>query len=500
MEEGAVHDDWLSRMPKGFGKQIMDPERVHFIPTLRTREGNQPEVWVRGRQFGGSSAVNGMVWTRGQQPDWDGLAALAGDAWGWDEMLRVYRAIENHADGESEMRGVGGPIDVKTNPEPTALTKAWIRAGMEMGLPHKPDQNQAEQEGIGLLQWNIDPRGRRVSAGRAFVEPARRRANLRIESGVRIDRLVIENGRATGVEGTRDGRPVRFASRGEIILSAGAIHSPRILQLSGIGPADVLKAAGVPVLLDQPDIGRHMREHILVNQNWRLRDWIGCENRAYSGLNLLLNIARYAIFGSGPVAHGSSPAVAWAKLLPGSVRPDIQIMLCPYSMDRTKVMTFEDKPGFSMFTMVTKPLSEGSIEIASPDPAVGLRVDPNYLAHPRDREVQFAAIRFIREMMARPAIAGMIEGESEDTRDLVTDEQILDWFRLRGACGFHAVGTVRMGRDSGPLDSRMRLRGIDGLRVCDCSAFPEMIAGNTNAPTIALAWRLSELLREDRSR
>lgn len=498
VEEGVTHDDWLSRMPKGFGKQLMDPARVHFIPTLRTKEGNQAEIWVRGKQFGGSSAVNGMVWTRGQQPDWDELAAHAGPDWSWDEMLRVFRAIEDHADGDPETRGIGGPIKVKTNPEPTALTDAWVRAGLEMGLPHKADQNQAEQEGIGYLQWNIDQRGRRVSAGRAFVEPARSRANLRIESGVRIDRVIVEEGRAVAVEGVRGGQPVRFACRGEIILAAGAIGSPRILQLSGIGPGEVLKAAGVPVLLEQGDIGRHMREHVLVLQNWRMRDWGGCENRAYGGINLLLNVARYALLGSGPIAHGSSDAVAWAKVLPGSVRPDVQIMFNPYSLDPERPMAFEQEPGFSTYSLITKPQSEGTIELSSPDPAAPLRIDPNFLGAERDRRVQIATIRFMREMMTKPAIAGLILGETEATIGFQTEEEIVAWFQARGQSGYHAVGTVRAGEGAAPLDSRLRLRGVTGLRVCDCSVFPEMIAGNTNAPTIALAYRTAELILGDR--
>jgi choline dehydrogenase len=497
VEEGVTHDDWLSRMPKGFGKQLMDPQRTHFIPTGNTKEGNQPEVWVRGKQFGGSSAVNGMVWTRGQQPDWDELADLGGSEWSWSEMLRVYKSIENHADGESETRGVGGPIAIKTNPEPSGLTKAWVEAGVEMGLPLKSDQNQLEQEGIGLLQWNIDSRGRRVSTGRAFIAPARSRSNLRIESGVRVDRVVVENGRAVAVEGVREGQTVRFACKGEIVLSAGAIGSVRILQLSGIGPGSVLQMAGVPVLLDQPDIGRHMREHVLVMQNWRMRAREGCENWSYSGINLFANVARYALLGSGPMAHGSSDAVAWPRVLPGSVRPDVQIMFSPYSLDPTRGMAFEDKPGFSTYSMVTKPQSEGLVEIASADPAQPLRIDPNYLAAERDRQVQLAAIRWIREMMKKPAIAGLIDGETDHTIGIQSDQDIIDWFHARGQAGYHAVGTVRVGRENAPLDSRLRLRGIEGLRVCDCSVYPEMIAGNTNAPTIALGYRLSELMLED---
>lgn len=498
IEEGTVGDDFLSLMPKGFGKILSDPARAHFIPTVHSRGTNEPEIWVRGKQLGGSSAVNGMVWTRGQPADWDKLAELAGPQWAWPEMLRIYKSMENHAMGESETRGVGGPVDVKTHPAPTAITDAFVEAGVEMGLPRKLDQNQLEQEGIGYLQWNIDPRGRRVSAGRAFLGRARGRPNLTIATGVRTDRIVIENGRAVAVEGVRDGQPARYDARGEIVLAAGAIGSAKLLQLSGVGPADVLSAAGITVKVDSPDVGRHLREHWLVQQNWRMRSWDGCQNRSYSGLNLLGNVARFVLFGAGPLSYGSSEAVAWARVLPESARPDVQIMFQPYSLKPGAGMAFEDEPGFSTYTMVTKPQSEGTMKITSPDPASPMEIDPNYLSAEHDRRVQLGAIRFVREMMRTPAMARMCAGETADTIGFQTDAEILDLFRRRGQSGYHLVSTARMGKDQGPVDGRLRVRGVEGLRIADCSVFPEMIAGNTNAPTMAMAWRGAELILEDR--
>ena len=498
IEEGTKPDDWLARMPKGFGKQLVEPERTHYIPTSHSLHGNEPEIWVRGKLMGGSSSVNGMVWTRGQQPDWDHLAELTSQDWAWSEILPVYKAMENHAMGENETRGVGGPIDVKTHPAPTKLTDAWVKAGMEMGLPHKEDQNQLEQEGIGYLQWNIDQRGRRVSSARGFLGKAKGRRNLTIVQGVRTDRVVIENGRAVGVEGMRDGKPVRFDCGGEVILSAGAIGSTKILQLSGIGPGNVLQAAGVPVIAESPDLGRHMREHWLLMQNWRMKSWEGSQNRSYAGLNLVANVARYMLFGTGPMSYGSSEACAWARMLPESTRPDVQIMFSPYSLDPLAGSAFEKEPGFQTYTMVTKPQSEGTIEITANDSAAPLRIIPNYLTAEHDRKVQLAAFRYVREMMAKPALADIVVGETELTAKCQTDEEILDAFSKFGHSGYHAVGVLRMGHEASPLDPRLRVRGVDGLRVCDCSVFPEMVAGNTNAPTMALGMRAAKLIQEDR--
>lgn len=497
IEEGGNQTDLLVSMPKGFGKSLAMPERSHFYPTVNRREGGAgQEVWVRGKMLGGSSAVNGMVWNRGQAEDYDRLAALAGPQWAWDSMLPHLRGLEDHAMGESASRGIGGPITVKSHPAPTPLAKAWIAAGAEMGLPIKDDHSSPAQEGIGPLQWNIDRRGRRVSAARGFLDRAKGRPNLTIATGVKVDRVVIEQGRAAGVAGRRGGEKVDFRAAREIILSAGSLMSPRILQLSGIGPADVLRAAGVPVLLDSPDVGRHMREHILLTLNFRLKNWTDSDNRAFSGARLLGNVARHIAFGTGTLSYGSSEAAAFVRVLEESDRPDTQVMFQPYSMARgAGGFAFESEPGMSLYSFRLRPESEGHIRITQPDPDAGLTIDPNYLTAESDRRAAVGAIRFLRKIMEQPALSPYVVGETEATADARSDDEILDAYAKWGAAGFHATATVRMGQDnSAPLDGNLRVRGIDGLRVVDCSVFPEMIAGNTNAPTMAMASRAAELI------
>lgn len=501
VEEGRSGDTFLINMPKGFGKTLADPTTAHFYPTVNTREdGGGQEVWVRGKMLGGSSGVNGMVWNRGVAADYDRLAELAGEQWSWEHMRPAFLALENHASGAGGDRGVGGPIEVKSHPAPSPLLGAWLKAGQEMGLPLKEDHSDPRQEGIGPLQWNIDAKGRRVSAAKGFLRRARQRPNLKVETGVRTDRVIVENGRAVGIIGVRDdGTAIEFRSQGEVILSAGAIGSPRILQLSGIGSGRDLKAAGIDVLLDSEGVGRHMREHSLVMMNWRLKRMRDSVNNQFTGARLLANVARHMAGRPNIMSFGSSEAAAFVKVLPESERPDSQLMYSPYSVDAGKGMVMEQEPGMQVYAMTLRPRSEGHVLVRSNDPAAMLEIDPKFLTDEYDRRAAVGQFRFVRNLMAQPALQPFIHGETAFTAGAQTDAEILDLFRRYAQAGYHATATVRMGKDnSAPLDGRLRLRGIEGLRVVDCSVFPEMVAGNTNAPTMGMAMRAAQLIHEDR--
>lgn len=501
VEEGRSGDTFVINMPKGFGKTLSDPTTAHFFPTVRTREdGAGQEVWVRGKMLGGSSGVNGMVWNRGVAADYDRLAELAGDEWCWQHMRRIFNSIEDHASGPSEDRGTGGPIPIKSHPAPSPLLKAWLEAGRAMGLPVKADHSDPRQEGIGPLQWNIDAKGRRVSAAKGFLRRARQRPNLRVETGIRTDRVLIEDRRAVGIAGVRDdGTPVEYRCAGEVILSAGALGSPRILQLSGIGGAEDLRSAGIPVALDCPGVGHHMREHTLVMMNWRLRNMRDSSNNQFTGARLLANVLRHVAGRNNTMSYGSSEAAAFVKVLPESERPDSQLMFAPYSLDPAKGLAMETEPGMQVYAMALRPRSEGHVLVTSPDPAAMLAIDPNFLADEYDRRAAVGQFRFVRQLMAQPPIQPFVTGETSFTAAAKSDDEILDLFHRFGGAGYHATATVRMGRDnSAPLDGRLRLRGIDRLRVIDCSVFPEMVAGNTNAPTMGMAMRAAELIHEDR--
>lgn len=285
---------------------------------------------------------------------------------------------------------------------------------------------------------------------------------------------------------------------GEIILCAGGLGSPRLLQLSGIGPGETLRAAGVPVVIDSPRIGHNMREHCLLSLGYRLREHRYSQNRSYSGVRLLGNGLRYMLAGTGPMAWGSYEAAAFVRARRESNRPDTQIMFAPYSLDRrASRIAFEKEPGMHVFAYPLRPESEGSVLIASNDPSTPPAIDIRYLEAEYDRVVSVASIRYIRRLMSQPAMRQFVVGETEPTVSAQSDDEIIAAFRRFAVSGYHACGTVAMG-EGYPLDERLRVRGAERLRVVDCSIFPEMLSGNTNAPTMAMAWRAADLIRDDR--
>jgi choline dehydrogenase len=500
LEEGRPNDSWLLRMPKGIGKVLASDRYVHrYRTTYGGSDGVPREVWLRGKTLGGSSSVNGMIWIRGQSHDYDSIAAAGNPGWSWKDMLPYFRRLEKHASGESELRGGGGPINVKTHPDRSALADAFIASGKAIGLPDKDDHNSANQEGIGYLQVNIDSRGRRSGAVQGFLDPARGRKNLEVLTGVRVDRLLVEDGKVAGVEGRRGPEKVCFRAGLEVILSAGAIVSPLILQRSGIGPAALLAQNGVPVVLDSPGVGRNLREHWLLNVEYGLRRAEHSQNGIYAGAHLVRLVLRYLLFGKGPMSHGAYEAAAFVRSMPGIDRPDGQVMIAPWT--KRPDGTFGEQPEIHVFGQPLRPQSVGTIAITGPDPDAPPLIEPNYLSAPLDRACSVALMRLIRRLMAEPAMQEIVTGETARTAWAQSDEEILQAFRRLGRAGFHAVGTCAMGQGrEAVLDERLRLRGMPGLRVIDCSIFPEMISGNTHAPVMAAAWRASNFVLEDRDR
>jgi choline dehydrogenase-like flavoprotein len=502
LEEGPRDTSPYLHIPKGFGK-ILPRDRFAstYITTHRLGPEGPPEIWKRGKTLGGSSAVNGMVWVRGQSDDYDRIAELGNAGWSWQDIAPYFEELEGHADhqpGGRNASGKGGPIKIRTNPSGGRLGEAFVAAGRAMGLSYKPDMNTVDQEGVGFLQVNIDRRGRRVSSARGFLKPIRNRSNLRIVTDTRVDRLIIENGRAVGVAATRGGAPVEFRCGSEIILSAGALISPKLLQLSGIGPAAHLQAHGIQVLVDSPGVGRNMREHRLLALQYRLVHASDSQNAKFSGIGLWGAALQYLLTGGGPLADAACTAAAFVRSKPDLNRPDGQIMYMPYSLGATK-STFEDKPGMRIFGYVLRPDSEGTVMINSPDPREPPVITPNYLSTEHDRAHSVSLIRYMREVMRQPAWTGLVVGETDGTSWAQTDDEIVEAFHRLGRAGLHACGTCAMGQQADAVvDERLRVRGVRGLRVVDLSIFPEMLSGNTNAPVMAMALRAADLILGDR--
>jgi choline dehydrogenase-like flavoprotein len=495
LEAGPRDDSLFVHMPRGAARLFGDPRRVWHMPT-EAQDGVPAETWIRGKMLGGSSSVNGMMYFRGQPEDYDGWETLGAEGWGWSEMARAFKAIERH-----ELHGGDGPLGITISPERTPLNEALIRAGEQMGLERVEDLNAAPRASVGYTPRTIAA-GRRQSTARTFLRAARRRTNLCVMTSAHVDRLLFADGRAIGVA-TRVGDEQRiFHADGEVILSAGALMSPQILQRSGIGEAAHLRSLGIDIVADSPGVGRHMLEHRLFMMQYRLAAPLSI-NPQFRGPRLLRNVLRYYLRRDGPMAQGAYEVGAFIRALPDSPTPDAEVLMAPYRVlpDAKGRLVPDRGHSIHMFGYPLRSRSEGAVRIASADPASPAAIRAGYLTDPYDIAVTVAMYRYIRDWMTQSAIAPLIAEELEPGRSLITDDEIVAAFRASGVAGYHACGTCRMGDfPDAVLDSELRVRGVGGLRVVDGSIMPAMVSANTNGPIMASAWRAADLIKRASNR
>jgi len=499
LEAGGRDRHPFIHMPKGMAKLFDDPRHVRYFETEAERD-MPAEVWIRGKTLGGSSSVNGMMYFRGHPEDYNEWERMGLSGWGWSDIGRVYRTIEDH-EAPGGDRGHGGPLKISFARHGTPLHEAFIKAGEQMGIPRVEDLNHEGQEGVGYPTWTVR-NGRRQSAAEAFLKPARGRKNLEIWTGVDVHRVLFDGKRAAGVCGTRNGQSFECRTEGEVILAAGGLSSPQILERSGIGAGGHLSPLGIPVVHDSPDVGENLLEHrLLMMQYDLLRPW--SQNPSYLGLRAILNGARYFLTRKGPMAEGSYEAGAFVKTDPSLDRPDVEILFAPYSLN----LTFEGRvEGDSLHSVHTfgyplRSRSRGSIHVRSSDPTEGAVIRPNYLSDPYDCEVTLAMFRLQRKWLRQPALEGIVGKETLPGPGVQSDEQILDAFRTAGQAGLHACGTTRMGTDErAVLDGKLRVRGVSNLRVVDGGIMPTMVSANTNGPIMAIGWRAAELILKGSNR
>lgn len=478
IEAGPRDSSPFIPVPRGFGRTLADPALTWYYQT-EGDDGPGP-LWVRGRTLGGSSAVNGMIYVRGQAEDYDGWAAQGAQGWDGAAMTAAFAELEQEL-----------PTSIQTHQ--TELTRAIIAAGVASGLPERHGRYEVDGEGIGPTPCTIVG-GRRISAAHAFLRRAERRPNLTVLTGRQVDRLILDGQRVTGIEAGGE----RFCA-GEVIVSAGAIESPALLQRSGIGPAEVLAAAGVPLRHVLPGVGRNLREHKLVMLQHRLTRRLG-DNRAFSGWRLAANALAWAALRRGALAR-TYDLNAFARSSPAAERADVQITFSAFSLDLAAgAMRFEPFAGMQMFAYPLRPTSEGEIAITGPEASAPPRIRPNYLATEHDRRITIDMVRLMRRIAAAPPLAGLIAQETFPGAAMPDDDEaILAAARRDQSCA-HAVGTCRIGAADDPMavvDPRLRVHGIAGLRVMDCSVMPTQVSGNTNAPVMAMAVRAAALILED---
>jgi choline dehydrogenase len=457
----------------------------------------QSEDWIRGRVLGGSSSINGMVYNRGFAPDYDELSALGNPGWDWQTIVQAYKALENHELGESIIRGAGGPLDVTVEQDRDEVSEAMIEAAGRLGMTRHLDVNSSDDDRIGYAARTIK-NGLRVSASTAFVRPIRARANLTVATDMPVTELLFESDAATGVRTRKGAQSIDFHASREIIVCAGSIATPQLLQLSGIGPGAVLRDAGVAVRVDSPFIGERMREHRCFPLQARLRQNIGYNRMLATRASQGVTGLRYLATRRGPLATSAFDLIAFFRALPESTRPDAQLLLAPFSRGLPfERLPVERRPGISMVGFVLRPTSEGSVRIMTADPTAPPRIEANYLATPYDRRISVAIFRRMREILGESPVAELVLSETVPGAAVDHDDDIIKAGFLYGGTGYHACGTCAMGSDeTDAVDAQLRVRGVTRLRVMDASVLPTMVSGNLNAPIMAMAWHAADIIRD----
>jgi choline dehydrogenase len=504
VEAGGSDRSFWVQMPIGYGRTFYHPHmNWRYMTEAEQTLGGRRLYWPRGRLLGGSSAINAMVFIRGQHADFDAWRDQGNPGWGFEDVLPFFRRMEDNLNGEDAYRGRGGPLSVtSTVPHVHPLCARFIAAGMGIGLPHNSDFNAATQEGVGHYQ--ITTRGGiRASTASAYLRPAMRRHNLKVITGAHATRILFEANRAVGIEYRKGGVAFVAHVRNELILSAGAINSPQLLQLSGVGPGALLQSLGIPAIHAHEGVGRNLQDHLGLDYIYRtniptlnnvLRPWWG---RVAVG-------ARYLATRGGPLALSVNQAGGFMRSDPDRPRPNLQLYFSPLSYTRPvpgkrQLMLPDREPGFLLGISNCHPKSRGTIEIASADPYQAPLIRPNYLAHPDDEEELVDGALALRRMAASPALSQIITQELQPGSAVADRATMAADLRARSGSVFHACGTCAMGPDDGRhvVDSSLRVHGLAGLRVVDASVFPLITSGNINAPTIMVAEKASDLILED---
>lgn len=497
VEAGGVDRHPLLRIPKGSGMLFENEKYTWHYATTPFGPDQHSEQWMRGKVLGGSSSINGMIYNRGHRADYDHLERLGNKGWGWDELLPIFTSFEDNEFGASPTRGVGGPLHISVPKTPDPLCEEMLDAATHAGFTRVQDINESDDERVGYATSTIRD-GRRVSAATAFLKPALRRPNLTVTTSTVVDRILLQHGRAVGLQ-VRGPRGTEEVHGREIIVSLGSLNSPRLLQLSGIGPREVLRGAGVPVVLDRENVGRRMREHRCATLRYRLNEDLGYNKLLSSNVGQALTGMKYLATRRGPLGAPSFDIVAFAKAHIDSDRVDGQIMMGPYTLPPYNTpgepVRIEREPGLSCLGMVLRPTSEGSVEITDNTPDAAVRIEPNYLTSPEDRATMVALLRRMRTLFEQSPIAERINHETYPGPDVHSDSDLIDAALLGGYCGYHAIGTCAMGPgDDDIVDNELRVRGVENLRVVDCSVLPTMVAGNLNGPIMAIAARAADLI------
>jgi choline dehydrogenase len=497
LEAGPRDRHFWIHVPLGYGRLFKDA-RVNWLyrtepePELNNRVINQP----RGKVLGGSSSINGLVYVRGQPEDFDGWRQAGNTGWGFEDVLPYFKRSEDQARGMSALHGVGGPLCVSDATEPHELCEAFIAAAEQAGIPRNDDFNGPVQEGAGYFQ-TTSRRGIRWSTARGYLRPALRRPNLQVITEALATRVLFEGHKAAGVEFSRGGALFELRARREVILAGGALNSPQLLQLSGVGPGPLLQAHDIPVVAESAGVGEDLQDHLQVRMVFKCTKPITINDEINSMMRRLGVGMRYALWRKGPLTVSAGYAGAFFRTDERVATPDVQIHFITFSTDRMgeRLHRF---PGFTASVCQLRPESRGFVRIKSPDPAAPPAIQPRYLSTETDRRTNVEGLKRLRAIMQQPAMRPYVLAEHLPGPAVQGDDELLAYVRDAGSTIYHPSSTCRMGIDDrAVVDPRLKVRGVEGLRVVDGAIMPSVVSGNTNAAIVMIAEKGSDMILED---
>ena len=489
IEAGGADKSWELHIPAAFSRLYRSQYDWAYSTEAQTKLNNRQVYVPRGKVLGGSSSINAMIYTRGNQYDYDLWRDLGNPGWGFSDVLPYFKRAENHEDGELEFHGVGGPLNVTTLRDINPLTRAFVAAGIELGFEQNDDFSGSRQAGVGFHQVT-QRNGQRCSTADAYLKPVLSRPNLTTLTQTLATRLVIDHGRVVGVDCVRNGLLQHITAQREVILACGAIGSPQLLMLSGIGPADRLTALDIPVVQDLPGVGQNLQDHLGVLLTYHCKQPVSLVNAEKPG-----SILRYLLFKNGPLTSNISEAGAFVSTEPDLPAPDLQIGFVPASAQNRDL----PRPAghfFSIGCTFLRPLSRGYIGLRSSDPSTPPIIQPAYLSHEEDVQPMVAGFKLRRQFIQATSFDPFRGDEVDPGVETQNDDAIVEYLRASGMTVDHPVGTCKMGTDSlAVVDAELRVRGINGLRAVDASIMPTVVSGNTNAPVIMIAEKATDLIK-----
>lgn len=499
LEAGPADKNPWIHVPIGYYRTIVDPRTAwSFTTEPEPHLGGRMIVWPRGKVLGGSSSINGLVYVRGQKEDYDHWRQLGNPGWSADDVMPVFKAIEDYGPGDPDARGHGGPLGVSGPIYRSELMDAFVEAAEAAGIPANPDYNGERQDGVAYFQLTIKG-GKRCSSAVAYLRPAEKRPNLEIRTGALATRLEIADGRVTGLSYLRNGATQTVEVSREVVLSAGAIQSPHLLMLSGIGPGAALQAEGIPVHLELPGVGQNLQDHYQARAVYRSPLPVTLNDVGNSLWRRGLAGLEWALFKKGPLAVGAGCVTLFWRTRDEVATPDVQFHVIPFSAEKPGEPLHRFS-GYTISVCQLRPESRGELTLRSAEPTDPPSIKANYLATETDRQTMLDGMKLVRRVMGQAPMRAYVAEEVMPGPGVAEDEVLAAYVRERGGTIFHPSGTCKMGPASDPkavVDARLRVHGLEGLRVADASIMPTVISGNTNGPVIMIGEKASAMILED---